>query len=100
VLTSHRVNKDADKGTLVGVRLDPNLLKALDKWNAGDFSRPEAIRQIIEFALVPKPGSLVLTAARAAAVNKWADEHAPGLSLPEVLAKLIEMGLRQRNERA
>jgi hypothetical protein len=40
------------KGTLVGVRLQPDLLKALDKWaKLNDINRPEAIRRLIEQGL-------------------------------------------------
>jgi hypothetical protein len=38
------------KGTLIGVRLQPDPLGAIDKWRAqeeGSPSRPEAIRRII-----------------------------------------------------
>ena len=43
------------KGTLVGVRLQPGDLKALDRWireNANHPTRPEAIRQLVSTALV------------------------------------------------
>ena len=40
------------KGTLVGVRLQPDLLKALDRWaKLNAVSRPEAIRRLIEHSL-------------------------------------------------
>ena len=41
------------KGTLVGVRLQPDLLKALDGWaKLHDISsRPEAIRRLIQDSL-------------------------------------------------
>ncbi len=41
------------KGTLIGVRLQPGLLAALDEWagrNDG-LGRPEAIRRLLEIAL-------------------------------------------------
>jgi hypothetical protein len=43
------------KGTLVGVRLQPGDLKALDLWirrNGKHQTRPEAIRQLVSTALV------------------------------------------------
>jgi metal-responsive CopG/Arc/MetJ family transcriptional regulator len=42
------------KGTLVGVRIQPDQLKALDAWitkQREHRSRPEAIREILERAL-------------------------------------------------
>ncbi|PWT81204.1 MAG: hypothetical protein C5B58_10190 [Acidobacteria bacterium] len=42
------------KGTLIGVRLQPDLLAALDQWAAGrndGLGRPEAIRQLLDIAL-------------------------------------------------
>jgi hypothetical protein len=96
-LITARDNSGRDNsGTLIGVRLQPNLLKALDKWNAGDFSRPEAIRQLVEFALIPKPGSLSLSSERMAAINSWVNKHEPGLNLPDAIAKLIEIGLKAK----
>jgi len=87
--------------TLIGVRLQPNLLNALDKWISGDdISRPEAIRQIIEFALIPKPGSISVSAERAAAINDWVNRNAPGLSLPDAIARLVELGLKAKGNSA
>jgi hypothetical protein len=45
----------AGKGTLVGVRLQPSDLKALDHWIRQDGkhrTRPEAIRQLVNTGLV------------------------------------------------
>src|SRR5690348_8742882 len=42
------------KGELVGVRIQPNLMQALDRWIAAQqptASRPEAIRRLVEQAL-------------------------------------------------
>jgi metal-responsive CopG/Arc/MetJ family transcriptional regulator len=40
------------KGTLIGVRLQPDLLDALDKWaKPSGIGRPEAIRRLLEKAL-------------------------------------------------
>jgi len=49
------------KGTLVGVRLQPDLLKALDGWaKLSNISRPEAIRRLIERGLThARPASKV-----------------------------------------
>jgi hypothetical protein len=47
------------KGTLIGVRLQPSDLKALDAWMAeldAPLSRPEAIRQLVELGLKAKGG--------------------------------------------
>lgn len=45
------------KGTLIGVRLQPDQLELLDLWRAanGDVSRPEAIRQIIKLVALRVP---------------------------------------------
>ena len=46
------------KGTLLGVRLQPDALAALDSWIArqkDDVSRPEAIRRLVELALKGQP---------------------------------------------
>jgi len=46
--------KPTGKGTLVGVRLLPDLLSALDEWIAqqpGEPTRPEAIRILLRNAL-------------------------------------------------
>ena len=57
VLTQKRKKRGppaTGKGTLVGVRLQPELLAALDEWavarNLG-LGRPEAIRRLLEIAL-------------------------------------------------
>lgn len=42
--------RGAARGTLVGVRLQPNLLASLDR-HRGGMTRPEAIRRLIEKAL-------------------------------------------------
>ena len=57
VLTQKRKKRGppaTGKGTLIGVRLQPNLLAALDKWAAAHndgLGRPEAIRRLLEVAL-------------------------------------------------
>jgi metal-responsive CopG/Arc/MetJ family transcriptional regulator len=50
--TAPRWKRSAVKGTLIGVRLQPDLLKALDKWaKPSGIGRPEAIRRLLEKAL-------------------------------------------------
>ena len=52
VNTKHK--RPLQAGTLVGVRLQPDLLAKLDAWIArqeGAVSRPEAVRRIIVAAL-------------------------------------------------
>jgi len=51
--TTPRWRRSAVKGTLIGVRLQPSLLKALDAWiDKQDASlRPEAIRAMMETIL-------------------------------------------------
>lgn len=49
--TTPRWKRSAVKGTLVGVRLQPHHLKALDAWidkQKEPYTRPEAIRSMIE----------------------------------------------------
>ena len=45
-------------GVLLGVRVHPNFLKALDEWrekqNGGKVSRPEAVRQLAWLALLER----------------------------------------------
>jgi len=84
-------------GVLVGVRLPVNLLEAIDEWiGDDDISRPEAIRQIIEFALIPKPGSLSISSELGAAINDWE----PSLSLPDAIGRLVELGLKAKGNSA
>jgi len=55
------------KGTLVGVRLQPDLLGALDEWvlhQPEPLTRPEAVRSLLEDALA-LPGHKPETRARA-----------------------------------
>lgn len=58
-MTSSRDNRKSrgrpatGKGTLIGVRLQPDQLQRLDDWieeDGGRFSRPEAIRKLLEHA--------------------------------------------------
>jgi hypothetical protein len=49
-----RWKRSAEKGTLVGVRLQADQLKAIDAWAAKQkppVTRPEAIRGILELGL-------------------------------------------------
>ena len=52
--TTPRWRRSAVKGTLIGVRLQPSQLKALDAWidkQAASLTRPEAIRAMMETIL-------------------------------------------------
>jgi hypothetical protein len=54
MITKKRGPKPTGKGELVGVRLQPDQLAALDRWiesQSGDLSRPAAIRAILASAL-------------------------------------------------
>jgi hypothetical protein len=76
-------------GTLIGVRLQPSHLKALDGWIAQQSaspSRPEAIRRLVELGLtvkaparpVSKPDRRLRAAELAAkAIDKIGDPAAP-----------------------
>jgi hypothetical protein len=57
VNTTPRWKRSAEKGTLVGVRLQADQLKAIDKWAAKQdppVTRPEAIRGLLELGLKGK----------------------------------------------
>jgi hypothetical protein len=84
------------KGTLIGVRLQPSLLKALDKWSDGDLTRPEAIRQLIEHALAPKPEGFCLGVELKSAIDAWM--QGKDLTRPQAIAKLIEIGLKVKGK--
>jgi hypothetical protein len=52
--TTPRWRRSAVKGTLIGVRLQPSQLKALDAWidkQDASLTRPEAIRAMMETIL-------------------------------------------------
>jgi hypothetical protein len=52
--TTPRWKRSAVKGTLIGVRLQPSQLKALDAWidkQEASLTRPEAIRAMMETIL-------------------------------------------------
>jgi hypothetical protein len=54
VLSRKRGPPPTGKGELIGVRLQPRALSALDAWirkTGGTISRPEAIRRLVELAL-------------------------------------------------
>lgn len=51
--TKSRGRPATGKGTLIGVRLQPDQLERLDQWieeDGGRFSRPEAVRRLLEHA--------------------------------------------------
>lgn len=59
VITRKRGPKPTGKGTLVGVRLQPDQILALDKWIGNqeeDVSRPEAVRRLMVKGLLERPG--------------------------------------------
>ena len=71
------------KGTLIGVRIQPDDLAILDSWIIDDgrhLSRPQAIRRLVEMALsnyAPRPGTRnSVRATRAAELaSKVIDKH-------------------------
>ena len=71
------------KGTLIGVRIQPDDLAMLDSWIIDDgrhLSRPQAIRRLVEMALsnyAPRPGTRnSVRATRAAELaSKVIDKH-------------------------
>lgn len=82
------------KGTLIGVRLQPDLLKSLDAWSDGELTRPEAIRQLVETALTPKPEGFCLGAELKSSIDTWM--QGKGLTRPQAIARLIELGLKAK----
>jgi hypothetical protein len=88
------------KGTLIGVRLQPPELKALDKWIADDdLSRPEAIRQLVEAALTPaNPQSVCIDSDVGAAIDAWIKQEGLDLTRPEAIVRLVEIGLRAKGK--
>ena len=82
------------KGTLIGVRLQPDALSALDKWAAGQEgapTRPEAIRRLIKLGLLAnagrqkparEPGSRSKHAAKAADMAGQEIDRRTDLSAP------------------
>ena len=92
--TTPRWKRSAVKGTLIGVRLQPDRLKALDKWSKGILTRPEAIRQLVEAALTP-----CISSEQAAAIDAWIRKQAdPDLTRPEAISRLVELGLTVRTK--
>jgi hypothetical protein len=85
------------KGTLIGVRMQPDELAALDTWVVGDgrsLTRPEAIRRLVELGLsVDKP--LAQTSARKAAkAKRLAGQAIDGMADPK--ASVDEKASRKR----
>jgi hypothetical protein len=76
------------KGTLIGVRLQPRDLSALDQWidvQSEKITRPEAIRRLVEHALASqvRPGRLRKEARRKASdMAARTVEHLGDKSLP------------------
>ena len=55
--TTPRWKRSAVKGTLIGVRMQPDELKVLDAWvdkQKDAYTRPEAIRRLVELGLKAK----------------------------------------------
>jgi hypothetical protein len=66
-----RAAPPSDKGTLIGLRLEPATLARVDRWAAAQQdhpSRPEAIRRLVELALgiAQRAGARTKKAAKAA----------------------------------
>ena len=66
-----RAAPPSDKGTLIGLRLEPATLARVDRWAASQQdhpSRPEAIRRLVELALgiAQRAGVRTKKAAKAA----------------------------------
>ncbi len=79
---------------MIGVRLQPTLLKALDKWNKSDLSRPEAIRHLVEAAL--DPSAFRLSERCIVAIDTWAQAHS--LSRAETICRFVEIGLKAKGK--
>ena len=61
--TTPRWKRSAVKGTLIGVRLQPSQLKALDAWidkQDASLTRPEAIRAMMDTILHMVPSGMRL----------------------------------------
>jgi hypothetical protein len=74
------------KGTLVGVRLQPDDLTELDDWISEQdesFTRPEAIRRLVELGLAgiakprAKPSEKIAAKAKEQAIDRLVDPAAP-----------------------
>jgi hypothetical protein len=55
--TTPRWKRSAVKGTLIGVRMQPDELELLDAWvdkQKDAYTRPEAIRRLVELGLKAK----------------------------------------------
>jgi len=83
IIKKRRRPPQIGKGTLIGVRIQPDDLATLDSWIIDDgrhLSRPQAIRRLVEMALssyVPRPGTRnSVRATRAAELaSKVIDKH-------------------------
>ncbi len=76
------------------VRMPPNQLKALDKWNKGGLPRPEAIRHLVEAAL--DPSAFRLSERCIAAIDTWAQAHS--LTRAETICRFVDLGLKAKSE--
>jgi ribosomal protein S20 len=100
VITKRGRPKTTGKGILIGVRIHPSALKALDSWikrREDQPSRPEAIRQLVEQALSavksglpPSPATAEKAAELAArAIEKATDKSQPAEEQKTRKRKLI-----------
>ena len=91
-----RIGRPPVGSIAVLVRIRPNLMKQLDKWNSGDLSRPEAIRHLVEFAMNPQSVDL---RAQLAAVDGWIKKQKePNLTRQAAICRLVEIGLKAKQK--
>jgi hypothetical protein len=89
--TKRRGPLPTGKGTLVGVRLQPGDLKALDLWirrNGKHQTRPEAIRKLVSTALVITKITAELASRRSLYANELAGAKISSLLYPKEFADL------------
>jgi hypothetical protein len=83
-----RAGRPTDKGTLIGLRLEPATLARVDRWAASqqdDPSRPEAIRRLVELGLgiAQRAGARTKKAAKAAEMASEEIDRLGDLSLTD-----------------
>ena len=89
--TKRRGPLPTGKGTLVGVRLQPKDLKALDFWiqrNGKHQTRPEAIRKLVRIALQITKITAELASRRSLYANELALAKINSLLYPKEFADL------------
>jgi hypothetical protein len=91
VLSQRRGPPATGKGELIGVRLQPPSLSALDGWIAAQpgpqLSRPEAIRRLVEQALSIGSAARPYSKKTAAAAAAIAEQHIDPLVDPSAPSK-------------